>query len=60
MHSPTNEFCHTLRAPHNEKSAERPSEGGFEGIEKVFAAVGLGGAVETQPARRGKLSRNPI
>ncbi len=58
MHSPTNEFCHTLRAPHNEKSAERPSEGGFEGIEKVFAAVGLGGAADTQPARRGKLSRD--
>ena len=54
------EFCLTLRAPRSEKSAERPSEGGFEGIEKVFAAVGLGGAVETQPARRGKLSRNPI
>src|SRR6266478_2038102 len=52
------EFCLTLRAPRSEKSAERPSEGGFEGIEKVFAAVGLGGAADTQPARRGKLSRD--
>ncbi|KAN0115718.1 hypothetical protein V8E52_006664 [Russula decolorans] len=39
-----------------EKSAERPSEGGFEGIEKVFAAVGLGSAA--QPARRGMLSQD--
>jgi hypothetical protein len=38
------------------KSAERPSEGGFEGIEKVFAAIGLGGAA--QPARRGMLSQD--
>jgi hypothetical protein len=38
------------------KSAERPSEGGFEGIEKVFAAVGLGSAA--QPARRGMLSQD--
>ncbi len=52
------EFCLTLRAPCSEKSAGRPSEGGFEGIEKVFAAVGLGGAADTQPARRGKLSRD--
>ncbi|KAN0115701.1 hypothetical protein V8E52_006647 [Russula decolorans] len=44
------EFCLTLR------SAERPSEGGFEGIKKVFAAVGLGGAA--QPARRGMLSQD--
>ena len=36
------EFCLTLRAPRSEKSAECPSERGFEGIEKVFAAVGLG------------------
>jgi hypothetical protein len=36
--------CLTLLAPRSEKSAEGPSEGGFEGIEKVFAVVGLGGA----------------
>jgi hypothetical protein len=52
------EFCLTLRAPRSEKSAERPSEGGFEGIEKVFAAVGLGGAAQPQPARRGMLSQD--
>ncbi|KAF8497822.1 hypothetical protein F5888DRAFT_1613094, partial [Russula emetica] len=52
------EFCLTLRAPRNEKSAERPSGGGFEGIEKVFAAVGLGGAAQPQPARRGMLSQD--
>jgi hypothetical protein len=52
------EFCLTLRAPRGEKSAERPSEGGFEGIEKVFAAVGLGGAAQPPPARRGMLSRD--
>jgi hypothetical protein len=52
------EFCLTLRAPRSEKSAGRPSEGGFEGIEKVFAAVGLGGAAQPQPARRGMLSRD--
>ena len=52
------EFCLTLRAPRTEKSAERPSEGGFEGIEKVFAAVGLGGAAQPPPARRGKLSQD--
>jgi hypothetical protein len=52
------DFCLTLRAPRSEKSAERPSEGGFEGIEKVFAAVGLGGAAQPQPARRGMLSRD--
>ncbi len=50
------EFCLTLRAPCSEKSAGRPSEGGLEGIEMVFAAVGLGGAAEMQPVRRGKLS----
>jgi len=52
------EFCLTLRAPRNEKSAERPSEGGFEGIENVFAAVGLSGAAQPQPARRGILSQD--
>jgi hypothetical protein len=52
------EFCLTLRAPRSEKSAERPPEGGFEGIEKVFAAVGLGGAAQPQPARRRMLSRD--
>jgi hypothetical protein len=52
------EFCLTLRAPRGEKSAERPSGGGFEGIEKVFAAVGLGGAAQLPPARRGMLSRD--
>jgi hypothetical protein len=52
------EFCLTLRAPRGEKSAERPSEGGFEGIEKVFAAVGLGGAAQPPPARRGMLSQD--
>ncbi len=52
------EFCLTLRAPRSEKSAEQPPAGGFEGIEKVFAAVGLGGAAQSQQARRGKLSRD--
>ena len=52
------DFCLTLRAPRSEKLAERPSEGGFEGIEKVFAAVGLGGAAQPPPARRGMLSRD--
>ena len=52
------EFCLTLRAPRSDKSAERPSEGGFEGIEKVFAAVGLGGAAQPPPARRGMLSQD--
>jgi len=52
------EFCLTLRAPRSEKSAERPPGGGFEGIEKVFAAVGLGGAAQPQQGRRGKLSRD--
>jgi hypothetical protein len=40
------------------KSAERSSEGGLEGIERLFAAVGLGSAVQLQPARRGMLSRD--
>jgi hypothetical protein len=48
------EFCLTLRAPRSEKSAERPSEG----TEKVFAAVGLVGAAQPHPARRGMLSRD--
>ena len=52
------EFCLTFRAPRSEKSAERPSEGGFEGIEKVFAAVGLGGGAQPPPARRGMLSQD--
>jgi hypothetical protein len=52
------EFCLTLRAPRSDKSAERPSEGGFEGIEKVFAAVGLGSGAQPQPARRGMLSQD--
>ena len=52
------EFCLTLRAPRIEKSAERPPGGGFDGIEKVFAAVGLGGAAQAQQGRRGKLSRD--
>jgi hypothetical protein len=52
------DFCLTLCAPRSEKSAERPSEGGFEGIEKVFAAIGLGGAAaQPPPAHRGMLSR---
>ncbi|KAF8497819.1 hypothetical protein F5888DRAFT_1906594 [Russula emetica] len=42
----------------NEMSAERSSEGGFEGIENIFAAVGLSGAAQPQPARRGMLSRD--
>ena len=52
------EFCLTLHAPRSDKLAERPSEGGFKGIEKVFAAVGLGGAAQPQPARRGMLSED--
>jgi hypothetical protein len=54
------DFCLTLRAPRSKKSAERPSESGFEGIEKVFAAVGLGGAAQPQLARRGMLLRDLI
>ena len=42
----------------SDKSAERPSEGGFEGIEKIFAAVGLGGAAQPPSARGGMLSRD--
>jgi hypothetical protein len=34
----------------------QPSEGSFEGIEKVFAPVNLGIATHLQPARRGMLS----
>ncbi|KAF8497814.1 hypothetical protein F5888DRAFT_1906591 [Russula emetica] len=41
-----------------EKSAERPSEDEFEGIEKVFAAVGLGGTAQPQPVCGGMLSRD--
>ncbi|KAH9953468.1 hypothetical protein BC827DRAFT_134941 [Russula dissimulans] len=52
------DFCLTHRQPRSEKSAEHPPQGGFEGIEKVFAAVGLGGAAQSQTARRGKLSRD--
>ena len=51
------EFCLTLRAPRSDKSAERSPDGGFEGIEKIFAAVGLGGAAQPPPARRGMLSQ---
>jgi hypothetical protein len=47
-----------LRAPRSEKSAERPSEGGFECLEKVSAAVGLGGGAQLPQARRGMLSHN--
>jgi hypothetical protein len=56
------DFCLTLRAPRQAQVAgQQPQEGGgFDGIEKVFAAVGLGGAGATQPtpARRGMLSRD--
>jgi hypothetical protein len=40
------EFYHTLRRPRTTQTtmAGQPSEGGFEGIKKVFAAVGLGTA----------------
>ena len=41
-----------------DKSTERPSEGGFEGIEKVLAAVGLGGTAQLTPAHRGMHSRD--
>jgi hypothetical protein len=51
-------FRLTLRAPCSEKSTEGPSEGGFEGIEKVFAAVGLGGGAQPPPARRDILSQD--
>jgi hypothetical protein len=43
------EFCLTLRPPRSDKSAKRPSEGGFEGIEKVFAAVGSQGHALARP-----------
>jgi hypothetical protein len=49
------EFCLILYAPRNEKSAEGASERGFEGIEKVFAVVGLDCAAQSQPALRGVL-----
>jgi len=55
------DFCLTLRAPRQAQVAgQQPQEGGFDGIEKVFAAVGLGGAATEQPpqARRGMLSRD--
>ena len=47
----------SLRAPRSEKSVEYSLEGGFEGTEKVFAAVGLGGA-QLPPARMGILSQD--
>jgi hypothetical protein len=43
---------------HRGDKSVRPSEGGFEGIEKFLAAVGLGGAAQPTPARRGMLSRD--
>ncbi|KAF8497809.1 hypothetical protein F5888DRAFT_1803273 [Russula emetica] len=46
------ELCLTFRTPRSEKSAVRPSEGGFEGIENVFAAVGLSGAATTAGSER--------
>ena len=54
------DFCLTLRAPRQAQVQEKqPQEGGFDGIEKVFAAVGLGGAAtQPTPARRGMLSRD--
>ena len=53
------DFCLTLRAPRQAQVQEKqPQEGGFDGIEKVFAAVGLGGATQPTPARRGMLSRD--
>ena len=45
-------------AHRGDKSTERPSEGGSEGIEKVLAAVGLGGAAQPTPVCRGMLSRD--
>ena len=47
----------SLRAPQSERSVDFSPEGGFEGIEKVFAAVGLGGA-QLPPARMGILSQD--
>jgi hypothetical protein len=53
------DFCLTLRAPRQAPVlGKQPQEGGFDGIEKVFAAVGLGGATQPSPARRGMLSRD--
>ena len=53
------DFCLTLRAPRQAPVlGKQPQEGGFDGIEKVFAAVGLGGAAQPSPARRGMLSRD--
>jgi len=45
-----------FHAPHSEKSAECPSGGGFEGIEKVFGTIGPGGAMQPLLAHRGMLS----
>ncbi|KAI0263628.1 hypothetical protein BC834DRAFT_844491 [Gloeopeniophorella convolvens] len=51
------DFCLTLRPPRAQPPAAEGA-GGFDGIEKVFAAVGLGGgAAHVPPARRGMLSR---
>lgn len=53
------DFCLTLRAPRQAQVAgQHPQEGGFDGIEKAFAAVGLGGATQPPQARRGMLSRD--
>ena len=52
------DFCLTLRAPRQAQvPGQHPQEGGFDGIEKVFAAVGIG-ATQPTPARRGMLSRD--
>lgn len=55
------DFCLTLRAPRQSRMAgqQHPQESGFDGIEKVFAAVGLGGATTQPPqGRRGMLSQD--
>jgi hypothetical protein len=49
---------HFVRAGDADDHRGQPFEGGFEVIEKVFAAVGLGGASQPQPARRGMLSQD--
>jgi hypothetical protein len=51
------EFClmhHALQKTQMTTAAQ-PSKGSFEGIKEVFAAVGLGGALQPQPAGRGML-----
>ena len=48
-------MSHASHTLHSEKSAERSSEGGSEGVKKVIATVGLGDIVQRQLSCRGML-----